>query len=162
MSSTHAEVITVSDRCSRGQAEDRSGPYAAKILTDAGYSVRTRVVPDGVESVRSAVQSAISDGAKVVLTTGGTGIAPRDHTPEALEQIIDRAIPGIAEEIRRQSVLQAQGALLSRTVAGVTGSTFVLAMPGSPAAVATSLDVVLPVLAHILSQLDGGDHVAEQ
>ncbi|MFV0253622.1 MAG: MogA/MoaB family molybdenum cofactor biosynthesis protein [Beutenbergiaceae bacterium] len=158
MSRIRVAVITVSDRCAAGEAQDRSGPHAVELLTAAGYAVQTRIVPDGVTSVQQAIGAEIADGARIVFTTGGTGIAPRDHTPEALAGLLERTIPGITEEIRRVGARETGAALLSRAVAGTVGSTFILAMPGSPAAVASSLQVVLPLLDHILAQLQGADH----
>lgn len=128
------------------------------VLERAGYAVSTELVPDGVAPIQAALQRALDGGARVVLTTGGTGLTPTDHTPEAVLPMLDRVIPGIAEEIRRQGVQQTPAALLSRAVAGTIGPAFVLTMPGSPRAVTSALAVVMPLLEHILSQVEGGDH----
>jgi len=159
VTSTPAVVITVSDRCANGAAEDRSGPAAAALLESAGYTVQAiRVVPDGVDSVRQALEAAVTDGARVVVTTGGTGIGPRDLTPEATTAVLDRLLPGIPEAVRAAGAAQLPTAVLSRGVAGTVGSTLVVNAPGSPGGVTDTLAVVLPLVPHVLSQLDGGDH----
>jgi len=159
MGTPRAVVITVSDRCSTGAAEDRSGPRAASLLTEAGYAVEdVRVVPDGVESVQQALAAAVADGARVVVTAGGTGVGPRDHTPEATAAVLERTLPGIAEEIRRVGSHTVPTALLSRGLIGTLGGAVVVNAPGSPGGVTDTLAVVVPLLDHLLAQLDGGDH----
>ncbi|MBD5785955.1 MogA/MoaB family molybdenum cofactor biosynthesis protein [Cellulosimicrobium terreum] len=156
-------VVTVSDRCSRGEAEDRSGPLLVSLLAAAGYArVEARVVPDGVESVRDALDAALADGAAVVLTTGGTGLAPRDLTPEGTRLVLDREIPGLAEEIRRRGVEHVPTAVLSRGLAGTVGAlggqALVVNLPGSTGGVRDGWAVLEPLLPHVLAQLAGGDH----
>lgn len=159
MGTPRAVVITVSDRCSTGAAEDRSGPRAASLLTEAGYAVEdVRVVPDGVESVQQALAAAVADGARVVVTVGGTGVGPRDHTPEATAAVLERTLPGIAEEIRRVGSHTVPTALLSRGLIGTLGGAVVVNAPGSPGGVTDTLAVVVPLLDHLLAQLDGSDH----
>ncbi len=153
-----AHVITVSDRGSRGEREDTSGPHALERLTDAGYITTSTIVRDGADSVSAAIRAALDDGANVIITSGGTGIAPRDLTPEGTRPLLTREIPGIAEAIRNEGARSTPMAVVSRGLAGVAGTTFVINLPGSTTAVEQGLDVVLPLLPHILDQLDGGDH----
>ncbi|SEE93082.1 MogA/MoaB family molybdenum cofactor biosynthesis protein [Ruania alba] len=154
-----AVVITVSDRCAAGAREDRSGPAAAALLGDAGYSVApVTVVPDGADAVEQAVRAALDQGARLVLTTGGTGIAPRDRTPEGTARVLDRELPGIAEQIRRCDADTVPTSILSRGVAGVVGVALVVNAPGSVNGVTSAVQVLLAVAPHVLDQLDGGDH----
>ena len=152
-----AAVLTVSTRCSRGEREDVSGPLAARLLTELGFAVApVRVVPDGVEPVRDALRSALADGARVVLTTGGTGVSPTDRTPEATAEVLDRELPGLVDAVRRRS--EAPGAVLSRALAGTVGDAVVVNAPGSTSGVEDTMAVLGPLLAHVLDQLVGGDH----
>lgn len=157
-------VITVSDRCAAGLAEDRSGPALVQALAGAGHQVTARVIPDGEEPVSEAVRAAIVDGARLVVTTGGTGVAPRDRTPEGTRLAIDRELPGVAELLRSIGVAVSPHAALSRGIAGVVDAraghpgAFVVNLPGSPAAVRDSIPTVLALVDHVLAQLEGGDH----
>lgn len=158
-----ARVITVSDRCSRGEAEDLSGPLAARELSTHGVDVdRVDVVPDGVASVRRAIRAALSDGARLVLTTGGTGISPTDWTPEATEALITLRLPGVEDAIRRRSEAHAPGASLSRGLVGLSargeGAALLVNAPGSPGGVKDTVAVIGPLLGHVLDQAAGGDH----
>ncbi len=153
MSEFRAAVLTVSDRASRGEYEDRSGPRAAELLADAGFSVSgLRVVPDGVSSVKGALIEMIED-ADLVVTCGGTGLSPRDLTPEATLQILERRSPGIAEAMRAATFGNNPHGMLSRGVAGTVGRTLVVNLPGSVTGVEESLSVVLPALEHGLRLL---------
>ncbi|HVD01124.1 MAG TPA: MogA/MoaB family molybdenum cofactor biosynthesis protein [Candidatus Dormibacteraeota bacterium] len=146
-------MITVSDRCSAGQAEDRSGPALAHMLEEAGFPVVGRsLVPDEVAEIRAALREA---GADLVVSTGGTGLAARDVTPQATSMEIDYEVPGLAEEIRRVGVASTPMAVLSRGLAAVRGRSLVLNLPGSERGATESLAAVLPVLGHALQQLAG-------
>jgi len=152
-------VITVSNRCARGEREDRSGTEAARRLSEAGYDVApVQIIPDGAEGVSEAITAAVDAGARVVLTTGGTGISPTDRTPEGTEPVLDRTLPGVAAAIRQRDADLVPTAVLSRGLAGTRGRTLVVNAPGSQGGVTTAVDVLLPLIPHVLSQLDGGDH----
>ncbi len=154
-----AVVITVSDRVSAGAAVDRSGPLAASGLADLGFHVDpVVVVPDG-EPVAGALAAALAAGVDVVLTTGGTGIGPRDRTPEATRGMLDREIPALAAAIAQAGVAGGvPTAVLSRGLAGVAGRTIVVNLPGSTGGVRDALGVLKDVLPHALAQLRGADH----
>ena len=150
-----AVVVTVSDRVSRGEAEDRSGPAALAALEALGFSPELRVVSDGIDPVVGAIRAAVADGAVLVVTTGGTGLAPRDLTPEATESVIERPAPGISEAMRAATFGGNPHGMLSRGVSGVIGSTLVVNLPGSVAGVTEGLAVVGPALAHAVRLLTG-------
>jgi len=157
-------AITVSDRCAAGERPDRSGPALAEALRAAGHQVATYLVPDGEESVARVLREAIASGARLVVTTGGTGVGPRDRTPEGTVSVLDRELPGVAERIRAAGLAASPHAALSRGVAGVVDATgdrqgaFVVNLPGSPGAVADGIAVVLGLAGHVLAQLAGEDH----
>jgi molybdenum cofactor synthesis domain-containing protein len=156
-----AAVLTVSDRSASGQREDASGPVAVAALREHGFSCDDAlVIPDGADSVERALSAFIEAGARLIVTTGGTGVGPRDATPEGTLRLLTRSVPGVAEELRRRGAADKPGGMLSRGVAGVVDpyGAFVVNLPGSPAAVASGMPVVLSVARHVLDQVRGGGH----
>jgi molybdenum cofactor biosynthesis protein B len=151
-----ATVVTVSDRVSDGVRTDASGPLAARLLTDQGFTTSNAVVPDEAGAITDVLRAAVEAGVDVVVTTGGTGLTPRDVTPEATAPVIDRPAPGLAELIRRSGAVPT--AALSRGLAGVAGRTLIINLAGSPGAVRDGITALEPILGHAVSQLRGGDH----
>ena len=149
-----AAVLTVSDGVSAGVREDKSGDELERLLAEDGYEVARRIVPDEREAIAEAV-AELADECAVVLTTGGTGMAPRDVTPEATLEVVDRLAPGIAEAIRADSISKTPHALLSRGVAGTRGATLVVNLPGSTGGCRDGYAVLRPALEHALSLLAG-------
>jgi molybdopterin adenylyltransferase len=156
-----AAVLTVSDGVVAGTREDRSGDILAGLLAGDGYDVARRVVPDDAGEISTAI-AELSEDAAVVLTTGGTGVAPRDVTPEATRSVIDREAPGIAEAIRADSLARTPHALLSRGVAGIRARTLVVNLPGSPGGCRDGYAVLQPALAHALGLLAEAETAHEQ
>ena len=151
-----AGVLTVSDRVSRREAADLSGPRAAELLAGWGFITEVRVVPDGLEEVEAGIRGFLAEGVSLVVTTGGTGLAPRDQTPEATRRVVEREAPGLVEAIRAATFGANPHGMLSRGVAGIAGETLVLNLPGSVAGVEESLAVVGPALCHACELLAGG------
>jgi molybdenum cofactor synthesis domain-containing protein len=159
MTSATALVITVSNRAAAGVYEDRSGPILVEGLAALGLEVAgPRVVPDG-EPVAEALLSAIEEGFHLVVTTGGTGLTPSDHTPEMTRRVIEREVPGIAEALRAYGAAHGvPTAVLSRGLAGLAGRTLIINIPGSPGGARDALAVLGPILPHALEQVPGSDH----
>jgi molybdenum cofactor synthesis domain-containing protein len=158
-SDVKALVVTVSTRAASGVYEDRGGPVARDGLAALGFDVEgPEVVADG-EPVEEALRKAVAARYDVVVTTGGTGLTPRDLTPEMTRRVIDREVPGIAEAIRAYGVGKGvPAAALSRGAAGLAGATLVVNLPGSPGGVRDGVAVLGPVLKHAVEQVHGGDH----
>ncbi len=156
-----AAVLTVSDGVVAGTREDASGDLLAGLLESDGYDVERRTVADEAGEIAAAIVE-LAEAANVVLTTGGTGVAPRDVTPEATRSVIDREAPGIAEAIRADSLAKTPHALLSRGVAGVHGRTLVVNLPGSPGGCRDGFAVLRPALEHAVGLLAGGQTAHRQ
>lgn len=153
-----AAVITVSDRCSRGEAEDLSGPDLAAGLKSLGFKTRKPlVIPDELDRIRGTI-SKLSKTSDLIVLTGGTGLSARDVTPEAVESVCDRLIPGIGEALRADGAASTPMAAISRSLAGQLGRALVVALPGSRGAVADALRVLGPILPHALHVVRGGKH----
>lgn len=153
----NAAVVTVSDRCFRGERPDSAGPLAAELLKNAGYRVvQTAIVPDEQPRIEQILREIAGSGAvQLLVTTGGTGFSPRDVTPEATLAVCTRLTPGIPEAMRRASMSITPRAMLSRAQAGIRDGTLIVNLPGSPKAARENLEAVLPALAHGLEMLSG-------
>lgn len=149
-------IICVSDRCSKGICEDKSGPLIREMLSSLGETKEYIIVPDEKNEIEKALIYLCDDiKADVIFTTGGTGFAPRDVTPEATKSVIEKEVPGIPEAIRYESLKITKNAMLSRAGAGIRGKSLIINLPGSPKAVKESLEVVIPVLSHAVKTLSG-------
>jgi molybdopterin adenylyltransferase len=148
-------ILTISDRSSRGERPDLSGPALVELVKVQGWQVtRTAILPDDLDNLRETLSSwADSGGMDVLITTGGTGFAPRDVTPEATRLVIDREAPGLVEAMRMESMKKTSHSMLSRSVAGIRGRVIIINLPGNPIGAVESLQVVLPVLVHAVELL---------
>ncbi|RLA78204.1 MAG: molybdenum cofactor biosynthesis protein [Deltaproteobacteria bacterium] len=150
-------IITVSDRGARGEREDRSGPVAEEVLTsELGAEVLMReTVPDEVQQIKEALLKGCRLGLDLIVTTGGTGVSPRDVTPEATKEVIERELPGFSEAMRMEGFKKTPHAIISRGLCGLRGKTLIVNLPGSPKAVREGLQVILPAIPHTLEKARG-------
>ncbi|HET97670.1 MAG TPA: MogA/MoaB family molybdenum cofactor biosynthesis protein [Desulfurivibrio alkaliphilus] len=157
MSTYSCAVLTTSDKGSRGEREDTSGPALRQLLAEQGFTVAGHaLVPDRIEEIRQVVLAWIDrDRIDLIVTTGGTGLSPSDVTPEAVRPLLDREIPGMAEAMRAASLLKTKNAMLSRGLAGTRGGSLIINLPGSRKAALENLEVLLPVLSHALEKIQG-------
>jgi molybdopterin adenylyltransferase len=148
-------ILTVSDRAARGERADESGPALARVVAEQGWhTVRSTVIADDMDAIeRTLIEWSDSGEVDVILTDGGTGFSPRDLTPEATEEVIQRHAPGIAEAMRAASLLITPHAMLSRAIAGIRSRTLIINLPGSPKGAIESLRVILPVVPHAVQLL---------
>jgi molybdopterin adenylyltransferase len=148
-------ILTLSDRSARGERADASGPALANLIQTQGWSVaKEQILPDDEPAIRAALTEWADSGEfDVILTTGGTGFAPRDVTPEATRAVIQRDAPGLAETMRAESLKKTPHAMLSRAVAGIRGRTLIINLPGSPKGAVENLETILPVLSHAVQLL---------
>ena len=151
-------IVTVSDRASRGEYQDRGGPaiveYLGQVLRSP-WTPMAHVVPDDVQAIADSLRKLAADGCSLVITTGGTGAAPRDVTPEATEQVCSKLMPGFGELMRKVSLEKVPTAILSRQTAGIVGQTLIVNLPGQPKAIAECLDAVFPAIPYCLDLIGG-------
>ena len=154
-------MLTISDGVAEGSRQDESGSLLAALLGEEGYEVERRVVPDDRDAIAEAI-AELAEDASVVLTTGGTGLGPRDVTPEATGEVLERLAPGIAEALRADSLAKTPHALLSRGLAGVRGQALVVNLPGSPGGCRDGFEILRPALKHAVELLAGAPTAHKQ
>jgi len=154
-----AGIITVSDKGSQGKRQDLSGPAIAEMLAGAAIQIKkTLIIPDEVDQISNAIiQFADIEQLDLILTTGGTGVSPRDLTPDATLQVIDKEVPGMAEAMRYASMKITPHAMISRAIAGIRGRSLIINLPGSPKGAKENLAVVLPAIPHAIEKIKGDD-----
>ena len=155
----YAGVITISDRGYRGERADKSGPEIKSMLEGMGITIlHSKVIPDDKELIEEALRE-YADVKKLdlILTTGGTGVSPRDVTPDATLQVIEKEVPGMAEAMRRESAAVTPHAMISRAVAGIRGASLIINLPGSPKGVRENLAAVLPAINHAIEKIKGDE-----
>jgi len=150
-------ILTISDRGSRGEREDSSGPLIQEMIKDLpAQAIRYEIIPDEKEQIVKALKRCADEfKADLILTTGGTGLSPRDVTPDATLDVIDKEVPGFSEAMRAESLKKTPHAMISRAICGIRGSSLIVNLPGSPKSVRENLGVILPALPHALSKLKG-------
>jgi len=155
----YAVVITVSDKGSQGKRQDLSGPAITEMLAGAAIEVKhTLIIPDEVDQIQKAIiQFADVEKMDLILTTGGTGVSPRDLTPDATLKVLDKEIPGMAEAMRIASMKITPHAMISRAVAGIRGHSLIINLPGSPKGATENLAVILPAIPHAIDKIKGDD-----
>ena len=165
MASIRAAILTISDKGHSGEREDRSGPALAAWLAERGVEItETQMFPDEMEAISAALIAWADAGpCDLILTSGGTGVSPRDITPEATRKVLDREIPGIGEAMRAASLAKTPFAMISRAVAGIRGRTLIVNLPGSPKGAIENLEAVWPAIPHAIKKIQGdtGDCVPE-
>jgi molybdopterin adenylyltransferase len=157
MYSFKAGILTISDKGSKGERTDESGPAAAEMLKAAGFdSIKIKIVPDNIRLIADTLINWVDrEKLSLIVTSGGTGLSPTDFTPQAMKEVIEYEVPGITEAMRAESLKKTPHAMLSRAIAGVRGRCLIINLPGSPRGVQENLEVVLPALKHGLSKLAG-------
>lgn len=152
-------IITVSDKGAAGGREDLSGPEIKKVITSLPAEVKLyEIVPDSKEIIADMIKKCIDDkGLDIVITSGGTGVSPRDVTPEATREVMEKEIPGMAEVMRRESLKKTPHAMISRAIVGIRHQSLIVNLPGSPKAVRENLSAILPALPHTLLKLKGDE-----
>lgn len=152
-----AGVLTISDKGAKGLREDESGKIILRILEESGLTVVKReIIPDDLQQIADTLIMWVDkDGLALIITSGGTGLSPRDVTPQAMDQVIDYQVPGMAEAMRAASLKKTPHAMISRAMAGVRSSSLIINLPGSPRGAEENLSVILPALDHGLSKLAG-------
>ncbi len=147
-------ILSISDKCSRGEREDKSGQLISEIIKKIGKIKYYDIVPDEIDLIKHKLLEYVGD-VDLVVTTGGTGLSPRDVTPEATMEIIEKEVPGIAEALRMEGFKKTSRAILSRGIAGIKEQTLIINLPGSPVAVKEGLDVIIDVLPHAIEKIKG-------